>query len=144
VVTGSSAEASKVGELIAGMRGPVAVIAGRTDLETLAAVLQMASVFIGPSTGPMHLAAAVGTPVVALFGPVRTTTPDRWGPLGDGHKVFAPPVPVCDCKVAQCQRGDCMDLITVEEVAQAALGFSRPSQTSGANRMGAQPPQLSS
>jgi ADP-heptose:LPS heptosyltransferase len=121
VITGSSAEAPLADKLAAGMEAGVTVLAGRTDLETLAAILKSATVFVGPSTGPMHLAAAAGTPVVALFGPVRNTTPDRWGPLGEEHKVLMPPVPVCDCKVNQCRQGDCMDLIKVEEVVAWVL-----------------------
>lgn len=128
VITGSSAEAPAADKLAAGMDAGATVLAGRTDLETLTAILKMATVFVGPSTGPMHLAAAAGTPVVALFGPVRNTTPDRWGPLGDGHKVLLPPVPVCDCKVNQCQRGDCMDLIKVEEVVGWVLARTKPAK----------------
>ncbi|MBI5869173.1 MAG: glycosyltransferase family 9 protein [candidate division Zixibacteria bacterium] len=125
IVTGSDAERGLAAEVI-GREGDRAIsVAGTTGLNQLAALLQQASVFVGPSTGPMHLAAAVGTPVVALFGPVRNTGPDRWGPLGNGHKVFQPPVDTCKCRIGHCQLGDCMDMIPVEDVATAVLNAVR-------------------
>lgn len=128
MITGSAPEARIAGEIAENLGPSVSVIAGRTDLPTLAAILKEAAVFVGPSTGPIHLAAAVGTPVVALFGPVRTTGPERWGPLGEAHTVFVPPVPPCNCNVNRCERGDCMDLITVEEVANAVGRVLAPTK----------------
>jgi ADP-heptose:LPS heptosyltransferase len=121
VVSGSEHEADLVKEVVGDMGKQIQSIAGRTDLLLLSAILKEASVFIGPSTGPMHLAASVGTPVVALFGPVRTTGPDRWGPLGDGHSVFVPPVETCRCRINECRLGDCMAMIEPAAVADAVL-----------------------
>jgi ADP-heptose:LPS heptosyltransferase len=53
-------------------------------------VLSQARLVVVGSTGPMHLAAALGAPVVALFSPLPSHAPDRWGPLGDGHTVILP------------------------------------------------------
>ncbi len=125
LVTGSQPEVILADKVNGAMRNGIASIAGRTDLPVLAAILQRASVFFGPSTGPMHLAAAVGTPVVALFGPVRTTEPARWGPLGQGHTVFVPPVLLCRCRVDSCRQGDCMDMIGVNQVADAVRAAVR-------------------
>jgi ADP-heptose:LPS heptosyltransferase len=121
LVTGLNSEKQLAADVVGETKDGIASLAGTTDLTTLAALLQQASVFVGPSTGPMHLAAAVGTPVVALFGPVRTTGPDRWGPLGTGHQVFVPPVDTCDCRVDHCRLGDCMDMIDVQSVAGAVV-----------------------
>ena len=60
-------------------------LTGRTSLKVLAEVFRNADLVVCPDTGPMHLAAAVGTPVVALFGP---TAPWRTGPFGEGHVVL--------------------------------------------------------
>ncbi|MCI0435229.1 MAG: glycosyltransferase family 9 protein, partial [Gemmatimonadetes bacterium] len=60
-------------------------IAGETDLEVLAAVISRCDVFISPDTGPAHLAAAVDTPLVALFGP---KAPHIMGPLGDERRII--------------------------------------------------------
>ncbi|GAA1757828.1 glycosyltransferase family 9 protein [Kocuria aegyptia] len=61
-------------------RGTVLDLAGRTDLPGLAAVLDAAACVVVGNTGPAHLAAAVGTPVVSLFSPV--VPPERWAPYG--------------------------------------------------------------
>lgn len=128
IVTGSTAERD-LAESVAGSATDRSIsLAGATDLRQLAALLRQARAFVGPSTGPMHLAAAVGTPVVALFGPVRTTGPDRWGPLGDGHRVFVPPIAACNCRVDHCQLGDCMDMIPVGEVAEVVLRVASRSE----------------
>jgi heptosyltransferase-1 len=59
-------------------------LVGATSLRQLSALLARARLFAGCDTGPMHLAAAVGTPVVALFGPADER---RTGPFGEGHRV---------------------------------------------------------
>lgn len=91
VVTGSDDER----ELTAEVAGTNAIdLGGRTDLAQLAAILRGASVVVAPNTGPAHLAAAVGTPVVSLFAPVVQAM--RWAPygvptvlLGDQHAACA-------------------------------------------------------
>jgi ADP-heptose:LPS heptosyltransferase len=77
LVTGSACER----HLTAQVAGKCGVdLGGRTDLRTLAAVLDGAAVVIVGNTGPAHLAAAVGTPVVSLFAPVVPAA--RWAPYG--------------------------------------------------------------
>lgn len=61
------------------------------NLKELAAVLQQAKLFIGNSTGPIHIAAAVGTFVVGLYSPVKVESQVRWGPLNEKKKIFVPP-----------------------------------------------------
>ena len=86
VLTGGPAERTLVGEVhdralgLTSTRTPVLDVAGRTDLPTLAAVLAGAEAVVVGNTGPAHLAAAVGTPVVSLFSPVVPA--DRWAPYG--------------------------------------------------------------
>jgi heptosyltransferase-2/heptosyltransferase-3 len=64
-----------------------AVLAGQVDLPTLAAVIERAALYVGPDTGVSHMAAAVGTPTVAIFGP---TNPRRYRPLGPAVRIAAP------------------------------------------------------
>ena len=96
-------------------------IAGRTPLDVLAGVMAGARFYIGSDSGPLHLAAAMGTPVVALYGP---TDPACTGPHGQGHIILNREL---DC--APCQRGcesrRCMAGITVEEVLAAAATLLR-------------------
>ena len=61
------------------------------NLQELAAVLKKAALFAGNSTGPIHIAAAVGTFVVGLYSPVKVESPVRWGPLTEKKKIFVPP-----------------------------------------------------
>jgi ADP-heptose:LPS heptosyltransferase len=87
VVTGTAAERSTAREVAAraGL-APAAVLAGRTDLLRLAALVAHARCVLSGDTGVAHLAAAFGTPSVVLFGP---TSPAEWGPPVDGpHEVL--------------------------------------------------------
>jgi len=68
--------------------GPGVTLAPPTDLDTLLALLRRASVVVAGDTGPLHLAAALGTPCVGLFGP---TSAARNGPYGDAHRTLSSP-----------------------------------------------------
>lgn len=96
---------------------PVA-IAGRSDVRTLAALLKRSALFVGNDTGAMHIAAAMGTPVVGLFGP---SNPREWGPRGGPAEVIFKGLDCRICFHPTCRRGEenCMKLITVEEVMAA-------------------------
>ena len=78
-----------VGRCIAPGGGASRVVLGPpTSLDELAAILRRASVFVAADTGPLHLAAAIGTPCVGLFGP---TSAVRNGPYGAGHRSLQGP-----------------------------------------------------
>jgi lipopolysaccharide heptosyltransferase II len=120
VVTGSAAEV----DLAAGVAGsgPGRVsLAGRTPLGVLPGVLAGARLFISSNTGPMHVAAAVGTATLALFTPLRSGSPARWGPRTARARVLQPPALACArCPGEGCRHYNCMEAITVEEVLTAA------------------------
>jgi lipopolysaccharide heptosyltransferase II len=94
-------------------------LTGRTTLRQMVALLSRSRLLIGCDTGPMHVAAALGTPVVALFGPAD---PRRTGPFGGGHVVVRVPPPCSPCNRRTCNqpRHACMEDITVAMVADAA------------------------
>jgi len=96
-------------------------LAGRTTPAELAAVLAGCDMLIGIDSGPMHVAAAMGTPVVGLFGP---TDPYRTGPQGEGHEVIFHRQecwgPCVHPVTPKCAERRCMSAITVEEVLAAA------------------------
>jgi len=121
IITGLASEKDRHYAAFGGFLGKERILTGHTSLRELLAVLARADIFIGGSTGPLHLAAALGTPVVGLYGPIRTTTPDRWGPCGRGHIVLTPDVPVCRCAVGRCKFGNCMERITLETVYSACV-----------------------
>ncbi|MFM8552671.1 MAG: glycosyltransferase family 9 protein, partial [Nitrospiraceae bacterium] len=99
-------------------RAPVD-LTGQTQLGHLPALLQAASLLITNDSGPMHVAAAVGTPVVALFGP---TNPVRTGPYGAGHRVLASRVPCSPCYSRQCRHPvplECLTNVSPAQVLEA-------------------------
>lgn len=86
---------------------------GRTSLKSLSALIKKASVLVTNDSGPMHIAAAVGTPAVAVFGP---TDPKRTGPYGKIHKVVTAGVECAPCFRKKCGDVKCMTGVTVEMV----------------------------
>ncbi|MBF0424954.1 MAG: glycosyltransferase family 9 protein [Magnetococcales bacterium] len=95
--------------------------AGAFSPRMTAALLSHCRLFIGPDSGPMHLAAAVGVPCVAIFS--DRDNPGRWHPLGSGHRVIRKSVPCGGCGHSVCPRPDhlCMRSVTVDEVVTVAL-----------------------
>ena len=93
---------------------------GRTTLKQLVGVVARCAAFVSNDSGAMHIAAAVGTPTVALHGP---TNPHKWGPVGDNHVVIQSPIPCSPCLDLGfdygCSTHPCMGMITVESVYEA-------------------------
>ncbi len=93
------------------------VLAGKTTLLQLGAILRKCDILVSGDTGPLHLATAVGTRVVGLYGSVD---PARTGPAGPGHRVIqAKGVPCVPCRSLTCTNSvhlECMNKITVQEV----------------------------
>ena len=103
------------------------IMAGRTTIRQFAAIVKKSALFVGNDSGAMHVATAVGTPVVALFGP---SNPAEWGPRGGVAEVIYKEVDCRACFHPTCLRGEqnCMRLITIDEVIMAAarlLGRAR-------------------
>ena len=95
-------------------------LVGKTEILQLGALLERCEVCVTCDSGPMHIAAAVGTPTVALFGP---TSPIRHQPHGTGHTVIEKPVSCRPCYKQMCHRRDaphlCMKEISTLEVVKA-------------------------
>ena len=87
---------------------------GRASLLQLGALLEQCDILVSGDTGPMHIATAVGTRVVALFG---AADPARTGPVGSGHRVIqAEDVPCIPCRSRSCYNRtylECMEKIPV-------------------------------
>jgi len=117
VISGGPADETVVEQVLSLMRGQPLTFPRPLSLRELAALIARCHLVVTNSTGPMHIATAVKTPVVALFSPIRSCSPQRWGPWGSGHQVVVPPVPVCDrCVEQRCPHYDCMNLITDDQV----------------------------
>jgi len=120
-ITSGSAEreVQKAQRIIGHARRPAIDLAGRLTLKQVAALIARSRLFVGVDSAPMHVAAAVKTPVVALFGPSRE---QNWRPWGDGHLVLKRD-PFCSqlrrkrCEVTK--RCECLETLRVEEVIAA-------------------------
>ncbi len=122
VLVGSRNEQILETEILKAAQHPIASLLGKTSLLELAALMRHGRLFVGNDAGPMHIAAAVGCPVVALFGP---SNPAVWGPRGKDTKTIYKGLDCRECFHPGCFRGEqsCMKLITVEEVLDAAQEF---------------------
>jgi len=119
IVLGTSSELDLCDEVIRGI-GPGALsLAGETSLSEFAAALQRCSLVLANDSGGMHLATAVGTRVVAIFG---ITDPERTGPMGEGHGIIAPEGVIRSRDVARESSYALQTLkgITVERVHEVA------------------------
>jgi ADP-heptose:LPS heptosyltransferase len=99
----------------------------KLGLRNYMAVLQKASLFVGPSTGTTHIAAVLGVPTVTLFSPIKVQSSLRWGPLAknkDKIKILVPDV-ICgevnSCALKACPYYECMGKIEVEDVINQAI-----------------------
>ena len=125
VLTGTSHDTPIVRDVQAAIPSNVRVVnvSGQADLLDLAAVLERLAVFVTGDTGPMHLAAAVGTPLVALFGP---SDPARYAPRTETSRIVRIDLPCSPCNRIRLPpercRGhvpDCLDGVTVDQVVAA-------------------------
>lgn len=116
VFTGGPKDRDAVAAIIAQMKGRHLDLSGRISLKELACLYSRCTLLISTDTGPMHIAAAMGCPVVALFGP---TAPWRTGPYGKGHRVIREDIACSPCFKKKCDHMTCMKGITVERVFDA-------------------------
>jgi len=123
VLTGTAGERELTRAVREAAGVPLEDCSGALSLDQLIALLAEARVLVSNDTGPVHLAGAVGTPVLALYGP---NTPRLYGPLGTGSRAFYRPLPCSPCltnfnyKTSRCRNPVCIRAIEVEEVVAAA------------------------
>jgi len=118
VIVGSTAEARLAGEIEAAMRRPPVNLAGKTTVRELMALLSLSSFLVTNDSGPMHIGAALGVPLVAIFGPTDWRRTSPWTSLA---KVVRVEIDCSPCKLRVCDRGhECMLGVTPEMVVDAA------------------------
>lgn len=120
-------DAAVAGQVAQAMHSPAVNLAGQLTLGELAALMRRSKLLISNDSGPVHIAAAVGTPVVDIFGRnERGLSPKRWGPLGAGHRVIHKEVGCVTCLAHRCDiQFLCLTEITPENVYEAALAVIR-------------------
>ena len=118
VVVGSTAETPLAGEIEAAMRNPPVNLAGKTTVRELMALLSLSSFLVTNDSGPMHIGAALGVPLVAIFGP---TDWRRTSPWSERAKVVRVEIDCSPCRLRVCDRGhECMLGVTPGMVVDAA------------------------
>ena len=115
--TGGTEDRKTITNIISLMKKNAINLAGKTSLKVLSAILEQVDILVTTDTGPMHVAAAVGTPVIALFGP---TAPWRTGPFGPNHSVIRTGLECSPCFKRECKTIECMKRISVDNVFEAS------------------------
>jgi len=124
VLLGSEPDATLAGEVEIACGQGITNLVGRTSLKEAVGIIARAKIAVGPDTGLMHIAAAVGTPVVSLWG---ATSPSRTGPYGFEELVIQGKADCSPCYRRHCPIGRvCMQSIDVETImAKIEIGLSR-------------------
>jgi lipopolysaccharide heptosyltransferase II len=124
VFTGGNHELLMTHEIVSQMKNPACIAVSDTDLGQLAALFARARVVIGPDSGPLHLASAVGTPTVTLFGPADSVEFGPWGPEKK-HIVLTGDIDCRPCRVLDWGNDKpefhpCVREISIGQVLEAA------------------------
>ncbi|MBI4810086.1 MAG: glycosyltransferase family 9 protein [Ignavibacteriales bacterium] len=126
VVTGGKSEQRLVEEVQIHSANAIIPLVNRLTLNEYGALAKHATLFIANSTGPIHIAAAVGTMVIGLYPQVKTLSAARWGPYTKKKIIFTPVNKQTNCKKCLHSKDgscECMDSITVDEVFTAAKKY---------------------
>lgn len=87
------------------------------SLQRLAGIIKRCNIFLGNNSGPMHIAVAVGTPVVAIFGAIHPLdSENKWAPYGEEHIIVRKQMDCIDCHPGYCRDLKCIKMITIEDV----------------------------
>lgn len=120
LVTGNEDDVEAVSQVMAHVTTPVRDLCEQTSLGALAELMKRSDLVITNDSAPLHVASAVNTATIAIFGP---SDERRYGPLADRSRVIKPDVPCRPCGRALCNKGPaegCISRITVEDVLNAA------------------------
>jgi lipopolysaccharide heptosyltransferase II len=134
VLLGGKDDQELAREAVALTKAPMINHVGRTSLREAVGIIQRATIAVGPDTGLMHIAAAVKTPVVSLWG---ATSPARTGPYDNAHLVIQGKAPCVPCYRKHCAIGRvCLQSISADQIAEkiiVALGSKDGIQVAHAN-----------
>ena len=118
LIFGSQGDRGTASQLIQNAHSEAADFTGQTTLGQAIGLMARCRLFVTNDSGLMHVAAALGVPVVAIFG---STDPARTAPLGKNCRVVRKPLPCAPCLKTHCpEKRECMEKITVDEVYEAA------------------------
>jgi heptosyltransferase-2 len=122
--------------MVHSMKKKAVNLSGMTTVADVASVLRSSKLFISNDSGPVHIACAVGTPVVAIFGRSdRGLSPERWGPSGRGDIALHKDAGCDSCMAHNCVQGfKCLQAVTVGEVFIAASNLLETAKNSQQKR----------
>ncbi|MFH1395196.1 MAG: lipopolysaccharide heptosyltransferase II [Candidatus Omnitrophota bacterium] len=123
LLIGSGEEKGLVSDISKKCGEQIIDFSGELNLKQLIALLKRSKLFIGNDSGPMHMAAAMDIPVIAIFGrKIQGVSPKRWRPWGNKHIVFHKDAGCEKCYDSECPHGyKCLKAVTVDEVVGAAV-----------------------
>ena len=121
IMVGGKGDKDYIGRIFSIMKSRAIDVSGRTKLRQLAYLMTIAPLVICLDSGPMHIASAVGTKTIALFGP---TSIDRTGPYGKNHVVIRRDLQCSPCFNKTCDDIKCMNDIGVEAVLEAVKNIT--------------------
>jgi len=98
-------------------------LSGKFNLSEIICLISLSDIFISNSTGPIHIAAALGKSVVGFYPKIRVCSPVRWGPYTQKKVIFTPEIECNDCTREQCERLNCMNSIDIEKVTKEVTKF---------------------
>jgi len=98
-------------------------LAGKFILSEIVALISMCSLFASNSTGPIHIAAALGKSTIGFYPKILVCSPQRWGPYTTKKVVFLPEIQCNDCKREQCEKLNCMNSIDIDDVMKTVVKF---------------------
>jgi lipopolysaccharide heptosyltransferase II len=114
LISGSKSEVELCHNLL--IPGVTKNLAGLFNLGELKALINHSDIFIANSTGPLHIAAALGKYVIGFYPKIPQCSPKRWGPYSEKSTVFTPKLECSNCTREQCERLDCMSTILVSDI----------------------------
>ena len=114
IITGSQAEEELCNSYVVSKE--VINTAGMFNLEELIALISNTNILIANSTGPIHIASALGKNVVGFYPKFAAVSPKRWGPYTSKAKIFQPTVCDGECSRAKCRKLNCMNSIEIDKV----------------------------
>ncbi|TAL24962.1 MAG: lipopolysaccharide heptosyltransferase I [Nitrospirae bacterium] len=115
LIVGGKADIEISNRVAAGSKGNAISLAGKTSIKDLIDIMRNAQFVVSNDSGPMHIAAALGVPVFAIFGP---TNPSRTGPYGKGHVIIRKGLECSPCYKKSCKDIRCMAAVSVKEAAE--------------------------
>lgn len=124
IITGSVKEKEMCEEFVVSKN--VFNFAGLLNLSELTALINRADLFIANSTGPLHIAAALGKKVIGFYPKIKWCSQERWGPYTKNKIVFVPEINCTNCTREQCEKLDCMNTISIERVIEEIKKIINP------------------